>query len=358
MNIQKSNQPNIWAIQSGMGGAKWELFKDKNIVAASLYDINRNYQINPLTQDDKYNETQIRDINYFVKEIQNDDIVIAFFPSYNKPIKVYGIGQIKSEYIPPDAENNPSEDESYRHVHHVHWLINEPIIDCDLILPTYNQGGGAVRKLDVLQFEPIKNEYLKHFPMLQEKINSILDFSQMGAILTSKNIENLLMVSKNQKNSILYGSPGTGKTYTVSQFAKLFLSEQLKSPITPEQLKLDAIKDLTWHDAISLAIYVNFQSKSLFKVTELVNNDLMQLYWSTTKTEKLSNTIHYTLQTHTDPSIETVKIAKRQLPYLFEKDRDGFWFLTDLGKEYVEENLAKQLKKLQGSTIINGEHLN
>ena len=124
MNIQKSNQPNIWAIQAGMGGVKWELFKGKNIVAASLAESNRNYQINPLTQDDKYNETQIRDINYFVKEIQNDDIVIAFFPSYNKPIKVYGIGQIKSEYIPPDTENNPSKDESYRHVHHDHWLIN------------------------------------------------------------------------------------------------------------------------------------------------------------------------------------------------------------------------------------------
>ena len=171
----------------------------------------------------------------------------------------------------------------------------------------------------------------------------------------SKTTQNLLKVSQTTKNIILYGSPGTGKTYTVSQFAKLFLSKQLQSPITPEQRKLDAIKGLTWHDAIALAIYANFQSKSLFKVTELVGNDLIQLYWSTTKTEKLRNTIHYALQIHTDPSIETVKIAKRQLPYLFGKDRDGFWSLTDLGKEYVEENIAKQLKELQGSTIIKSD---
>jgi len=354
MDIQKSNQPNIWAIQAGMGGAKWELFKGKNIVAASLAESNRNYQINPLTQDDKYNETQIRDINYFVKEIQNDDIVIAFFPSYNKPVKVYGIGQIKSEYIPPDTENNPSEDESYRHVHHVHWLINELIIDCDLILPTYNQGGGAVRKLDNLQFETIKKEYIKHFPMFQEKINSLLDFSQMSISLTSKNIENLLMVSKNHKNVILYGSPGTGKTYTVSQFAKLFLSKQLQSPITPEQRKLDAIKDLTWHGAIAFAMCVNYKKGKLFKVTELVKDNLIDALWKTTKTQKLSNMIHAMLQIHTDVSVETVKygISKRQPPYLFEKTKDGDWFLTDLGREYVEENLSEQLQNLKESAEI------
>jgi 5-methylcytosine-specific restriction protein B len=58
---------------------------------------------------------------------------------------------------------------------------------------------------------------------------------------------------------------------------------------------------------------------------------------------------------HTDPSVETVKIAKRQPPYLFEKNQDGFWFLTDSGKEYVEENLAKQLKELQGSTVVKAD---
>ncbi len=209
---------------------------------------------------------------------------------------------------------------------------------------------------EFLNFDTVQMMYFLYHLLPQGESDIDLEIeAKPPTLLNLKVSQNLLKIFQTCKNLILYGSPGTGKTYTVRQFAKLFLSEQLKSPITPQQLKLDAIKGLTWHDAISLAIYVNFQSKSLFKVTELVNNDLMQLYWSTTKTEKLSNTIHYTLQIHTDPSIETVKIAKRQLPYLFEKDRDGFWFLTDLGKEYVEENLAKQLKELQGSTIIKAD---
>ena len=173
--------------------------------------------------------------------------------------------------------------------------------------------------------------------------------------MLSKTLQVIQKITEHTQNLILYGSPGTGKTFTVNQFSKLFLDNQLQSPITPEKLKLDAIKGLTWHDAIALAVYVNFKSTSLFKVKELVEDDLVRFYWSTTKTQKISNTVHFALQMHTDPSVETVKIAKRQPPYLFEKNQDGFWFLTDSGKEYVEENLAEQLKELQGSPVVKAD---
>jgi 5-methylcytosine-specific restriction enzyme B len=169
-----------------------------------------------------------------------------------------------------------------------------------------------------------------------------------------KLVQYLLNILELSKNLIVYGSPGTGKTFTVNGFAKLFLDKQLQSPITPEQLKLDAIKGLTWHDAIAFAMYVNYKKGKLFKVTELVKDDLIDTFWKTTKTQKLSNMIHAMLQIHTDVSVETVKygISKRQLPYLFEKTKDGDWFLTDLGREYVEENLSEQLQNLKESTEI------
>ena len=170
----------------------------------------------------------------------------------------------------------------------------------------------------------------------------------------SKTTQNLLKISQTTKNIILYGSPGTGKTYTVSQFAKLFLSKQLQSPITPEQLKQDSVKGLTWHEAIAFGMYINYQKGKLFKVTELVKDNLIDAFWKTTKTQKLSNMIHAMLQIHTDISVETVKygISKRQPPYLFEKTKNGDWFLTDLGREYIEENLSEQLQNLKDSTGI------
>ena len=174
---------------------------------------------------------------------------------------------------------------------------------------------------------------------------------QTPDISFSKLIENIIHKTR---NIILYGSPGTGKTYTVSQFAKLFLSKQLQSPITPEQRKQDSVKGLTWHEAIAFAMYINYEKGKLFKVTELVKDNLIDAFWKTTKTQKLSNMIHAMLQIHTDVSVETVKygISKRQPPYLFEKTRNGDWFLTDLGREYVEENLSEQLQNLKESTGI------
>jgi len=189
MNTQKSNQPNIWATLAGRGGDKWQLFKDKNIVAGQFDDGQRNYQTNPPTEDDKYSERSIEDIRCFVERIQIDDIIIAYLPLYYDDIgiKVYGIGQITSEYIPPDAKNNPSNDKLYRHVRCVNWLITEEIRNYNLSFPAYKHGGGVLRELKNTEFETIKNEYLKDFPQLQEIINSIFDFSQMETILTSKN---------------------------------------------------------------------------------------------------------------------------------------------------------------------------
>ena len=171
-------------------------------------------------------------------------------------------------------------------------------------------------------------------------------------LLNLKTTQNLLKISQITKNIILYGSPGTGKTYTVCQFAKLFLSKQLQSPITSEQRKQDSVKGLTWHEAIAFAMYVNYKKDKLFKVTELVKDNLIDAFWKTTKTQKLSNMIHAMLQIHTDVAVETVKygISKRQPPYLFEKTKNGDWFLTDLGREYVEENLSEQLQNLKEST--------
>jgi 5-methylcytosine-specific restriction protein B len=101
-------------------------------------------------------------------------------------------------------------------------------------------------------------------------------------------------------------------------------------------------------------MYVNYKKGKLFKVTELVKDNLIDAFWKMTKTQKLSNMIHAMLQIHTDIAVETVKygISKRQPPYLFEKTKNGDWFLTDLGREYIEENLSEQLQNLKESTGI------
>ena len=156
----------------------------------------------------------------------------------------------------------------------------------------------------------------------------------------------LATLTEESRNLILYGPPGTGKTYTVQKFASFFLSEQLSIPLAPEQQRREILQPLKWHDVIALAIYLK-PSQKCFKVPELVNDSLIQEYWTLTKTQKLNNQIWAMLQIHTHPDVETVKYKNRQPPYLFEKNQQGEWCLTEEGEGYIEVNLAEALDDLR-----------
>lgn len=162
----------------------------------------------------------------------------------------------------------------------------------------------------------------------------------------SKEIVQLATLTEETRNLILYGAPGTGKTYAVNKFASFFLGEQLTTPLAPEQQRREILQPLTWHDAIALAMYLE-RPKKYFKVPELVNNLLIQQYLTLTKTQKLSNQIWAMLQIHTHPEVETVKYKNRQPPYLFGKNQQGEWSLTEEGEGYIEVNLADALDNLQ-----------
>ncbi|MBD1848192.1 AAA family ATPase [Cyanobacteria bacterium FACHB-63] len=159
-------------------------------------------------------------------------------------------------------------------------------------------------------------------------------------------IVQLATLTEETRNLILYGPPGTGKTYAVNKFASFFLGEQLTTPLAPEQQRREILQPLTWHDAIALAMYLE-RPKKYFKVPDLVNNPLIQEYLTLTKTQKLSNQIWAMLQIHTHPDVETVKYKNRQPPYLFEKNQQSEWSLTEEGEGYIEVNLADALDDLQ-----------
>ena len=216
---------------------------------------------------------------------------------------------------------------------------------------------------------PTKNQQLLNFLKSQSEFDG-MDTLQMMAFLYSaippgersvkpqpeaeatelvqlpEEIVQLATLTEETKNLILYGPPGTGKTYAVNKFASFFLGEQLSTPLAPEQQRREILQPVTWHDAIALAMYLERPQK-YFKVPEVVNNSLIQQYWTLTKTQKLSNQIWAMLQIHTHPDVETVKYKNRQPPYLFEKNEQGEWCMTDEGEGYLEVNLADVLDDLR-----------
>jgi 5-methylcytosine-specific restriction protein B len=60
--------------------------------------------------------------------------------------------------------------------------------------------------------------------------------------------------------------------------------------------------------------------------------------------------VWFYLQQHTHPGSKTVNVSNRRPPYLFDKDEEGSWTLTDEGRDYVRENLSQELRVLQSGT--------
>jgi 5-methylcytosine-specific restriction enzyme B len=154
-------------------------------------------------------------------------------------------------------------------------------------------------------------------------------------------------ISRKTKNIILQGAPGVGKTYLANQFAKRLLKKQLNSFSLAEDLKKDVLKNLKWYEVIAIVLYKNKNSKKKYRASEIKEDALMQQYWPLTKTNKLENMIQAMLQSHTDPSIKTVKYKNRQKPFLFEKNEESNWSLTDQGIEYVRNNLESRIEELK-----------
>ncbi len=125
-------------------------------------------------------------------------------------------------------------------------------------------------------------------------------------------------------NQILFGAPGTGKTYTLRNeyFPNYTISEK---SISPESYFEEIVSGLTWWQAIALALLEIGTSKV---------NDILENRWVSKKailseSKNIRATIWGTLQFHTIIESKTVNYTQRQTPYIFNKTIDKKWELLE-----------------------------
>jgi len=162
-------------------------------------------------------------------------------------------------------------------------------------------------------------------------------------------------------NQILYGPPGTGKTYETQLLKKSILKEQIEnidknSLSNVEEIK-NIIKDLNWYEIIALTIYKFSKDKNI-SVSELSQFEYIQHYYSMKDCKQLNNTLWAQLQIHTSHECLNVQYSNRQEPFLFVKDNNSKWSLTESGISYVEETLKDVLYKLETRKDINIDFYN
>ena len=349
----EEEEKRIWKIAPGPQAKHWDLFHDRECIAIAFLN---NTDLRSFSDMDGLKQALLNAgeksgsagaIWRFTHRMRPGDIVVA-----NKGIdSIVGIGRILSDYIPPKDPSNPSPHPEYTQARQVEWLINDPLNFSRRLF--VQQTVGRVSSDDWLT---IKQGYLDKYPNLDELFAELEGkeivhpgpvHGGVAAIELSEKERELLTLTGRTRNIILYGPPGTGKTYLVSKFAEHFIRPQLKEAASAESQRTKTLQDLTWWQAIALAM--SMDGKPSFTVPELLNTETMSSFAALKRAAKVGNSIWVQLQSHTSPESRTVNYSSRQQPYLFEKSRDSQWSLTSAGREYVEENLSEELQELKGS---------
>lgn len=140
-----------------------------------------------------------------------------------------------------------------------------------------------------------------------------------------KNMENKPKTDVLPTNQILFGPPGTGKTYSLKNdyFPKYTLKE---TSITKELYFEETVRSLTWWQVIALALLENGTAR----VNDILANRWVALKAALSESKNVRATLWGTLQMHTIQESKTVAYTQRQAPFIFDKKEDKSWMLLDV----------------------------
>lgn len=155
-----------------------------------------------------------------------------------------------------------------------------------------------------------------------------------------------LKVLGNTRNIILYGPPGTGKTYIARKVAETLIINQLEQVLPEAMLHQQAVDGLTFYEILALSMYIG--NKGKYIVPEIGSQPLVQARFRVMPVKHPNNQIWNYLQSHTGLDSKTVRMANRAEPYLFDKDETSQWYLTEMGRDFVEQNLADSANLIKG----------
>lgn len=143
-------------------------------------------------------------------------------------------------------------------------------------------------------------------------------------------------------NLILFGPPGTGKTYELNQLKAKYVSEA--QTLTREQWITELIAGKSWCDVVFMALWDLGESE----VTPIKEHEFIRAKAKIMgRTANLKSTIWASLQSHTTEKSTTVNYSKRIPPFLFDKKERGLWYVLPECEEECADliELAKQLKQ-------------
>ncbi|UKT65220.1 McrB family protein [Pedobacter mucosus] len=154
---------------------------------------------------------------------------------------------------------------------------------------------------------------------------------------------NLITIEKQSAdptlNLILFGPPGTGKTYRLQkEYFKHFTVNE--SSLSRESYLENLINDLNWWQLISIVSL----DLGRTKVRHIYEHELIQIKEKLSSSKTVMPTIWGQLQAHTVMDCVNVNVEKRSEPLYFSKDKDSFWSINE---GLLRDNFPEGIEILQ-----------
>ncbi|WP_205679228.1 AAA family ATPase [Brumimicrobium aurantiacum] len=314
LRLKSDRKPiNYWIYSPGRSAEHWNSFYEEGIMAIGWDELGDLSQYD--TKDDIYSALQE---NYggegskknnvaanfeFSKEIKIGDIVIVKKGKH----ELLGYGIVTSDYY----HNNSKEE--YKSSRTVDWKVNGNWkTSHSLVLKTLT---------NITNYKSDGDNYEFFYQRL------------MALMKGEKKELETIQNPKKSINQILFGPPGTGKTYFLKD--QLFDNYTVKeTSISKEQHFENVVSNSSWWQVIGIALLEIGDSK----VTEIFNNKWIEKKASLSNSKTIRPTLWGQLQSHTINECEFVKVANRQQPLIFNKREDSTWeILEDEVKELAPE---------------------
>ena len=323
------NNIKYWLYSAGEKSYKWDEFYKYGIMAIGwdyLGDLTKYSSqeeiANKITKEENRTQYPMNDskANWeFVKDMHIGDIV---YVKKGLQDALIGRGIVKSDYIYDEIRNE------YKSIRKVEWTHNGAYdVDFNIL---------DIKQWNQKTLTEISQSKYKDFCLKIEDV-----FMKKQSEEESNNLQ--LNIPLNQ---ILYGPPGTGKTFSVRKYIDEILGKNPGFNIENEDQRINnVVKDSNWYSAIALSMYQNGKNNK-YKVAELLEQKIIKAFSLTRENKNVRAALWAQMQIHTHENCPNVNYSNRLAPFIFEKNENSEWYLTEDGIKFVEENLSEQLEQL------------
>ena len=153
-------------------------------------------------------------------------------------------------------------------------------------------------------------------------------------------------------NKILFGPPGTGKTYHLSKLFSQYTD--INEKITRSQFLEDYLRKnkYSWFDIMAAVILLNGESK----VKDIKSNELIIAKLNISNTNTINQTIWGQLQAHASNDCPNVNVSSRREPQVMWKNENSSWrFVNATNLDELIPEAYEITKTLQSIEKINTE---